>query len=395
MEEIDLSAALKQFDRVLANIELLENTWKRFEPHIPDSISFGLDTDEIDQMRREFADIVEAMPAIDGKRLEAELPILDDISHMRLEYSEAGLEIEGFRNLQDYIQAPKKAIDDYKFRVIKLRRRLVRKRIEQVVGEIDTCLGNTLETPYGREFQENEPGWSFLSDALDELDRLRGQESLSDTRFGAFRRHVRFAEPQDLRDIVEMDWPSVREALVDQIFEGEPLSVAVADIGDLVRAEPTGAVTSRLRWSDLSATSFERLIFDILRSARSYENIEWLMETNAPDRGRDLSVDRVVEDDLAGTKRIHVLVQCRHWLSRSIGVGDLSTLLDQVGLWSKNFAAVIVVTSGRFTQDAVGWREQRELKGRFPAVEFWANSHLEHLLSSRPTVRARYFEGDD
>ncbi|WP_420625599.1 restriction endonuclease [Candidatus Poriferisodalis sp.] len=395
MEEIDLSAALEQFDRVLANIELLEKTWERFEPHIPDSISFGLDTDEIEQIRREFTDIVESMPAIDGDRLEAELPILDDISHMRLEYSEAGLEIEGFRNLQDYIQEPKKAIDDYKFRITKLRRRLVRNRIEQVVGEIDACLRNTLETSHGREFRENRPGWSFLSDALDELDRLRGQESLSDTRLGDFRRHIHFAESHDLRDIVEMDWPSVRDALVDQIFEGEPLFVAVADVGDLVRAEPTGAVTSRLAWSDLSATSFERLIFDILRSARSYENIEWLMEINAPDRGRDLSVDRVVVDDLTGTKHVHVLVQCRHWLSRSIGVRNLNTLLEEVGLWSKNFAVVIVVTSGRFTQNAVDWREQRELKGSFPAVEFWANSHLEHLLASRPAIRAQYFEGNE
>ncbi|WP_420443049.1 restriction endonuclease [Candidatus Poriferisodalis sp.] len=391
MEEVDLSEALEQFDRVLANIELLEKIWKRFEPHIPESISFGLDTDEIEQMRREFADTVESMPAIDGHRIETELPILDDISHMRFEYAEASLEIEGYRHLQDYIQEPKKAIDDYRYRVIKLRRKLARKRIEHVVGIVDECLRNTTETEYGREFNEGINGWPLLGNALDEIERLRGQDTLQHTRVGDFRRHIYYSDAHDLRDIVERDWPDVRTALVDMVFEGEPLSVAVGDLGELVRAEPMGPVTNRLPWERLNSESFERLIFDLLRLTRSYDNVEWLTHPNAPDRGRDISTERITVDDLTGTRRVHVVVQCKHWQSRSVNIEDLVSLLEKVQLWSRRFAVVIVATSGRFTQDAVDWREKRDQVGTFPPVEFWPDSHLEHLLASRPAIRAQYF----
>ena len=391
MDEVDLSAALEQFDRVLANIELLERIWKRFEPYIPDSISFGHDTEEIEQMRREFSYIVDSLPTIDGVPLGAELPILDAVAQMRFDYSDAGLVVEGYRHIEEYTHAPKKEMDDYKFHVVKLRRKLVRKRIEHVVGLIDERLRSTVETENGREFSEGASGWSVLGDALDEIERLRGQDTLGQTRLGDFRRHLHFAEEHDLRDIVELDWPSVRSALVDIVFEGEPLSIVAKDLGDLVRAEPEGSVTNRLAWNRLTSDGFERLVFDLLRLTRAYENVEWLMNTNAPDRGRDISADRIVVDELSGTQRFHVLVQCKHWQDRSVNVNDLAMLLEKVKLWSKQFAVVVIATSGRFTQDAVDWREERQLSGEFPVVEFWPNSHLEHLLTSRLAIRAQYF----
>ncbi len=44
---------------------------------------------------------------------------------------------------------------------------------------------------------------------------------------------------------------------------------------------------------------------------------------------------------------------------------------------------------GEGTIRQVGHRTTRE------AAREWANSHLEHLLSSRPAIRAQYFEGND
>ena len=391
MEDMDLSAALTQFDRTMANIELLESLWQRYEQHIPTSVTFGLDTPEIGQIRREFSDIADSLPAINETKLEAELLPLDDISQMRLDYMDIGLEVEGYRAIDDATQLPKRNLDEYKYRVIKMRRRLVRNRIEEVVARIDGLLRSTIETDEGREFSDNQDGWSHLRELLGELDRLRGAETLSGTRMPDLRRHVRFAEPHDLHDIVETDWLSVRTALVDMVFEGEPLPVEVEDLGNLVRSEPAGSVTSRLAWEQIDSDTFERLVFDLLRSADFYENVEWLMMHNAPDRGRDISADRVVVDELTGTKRTHVIVQCKHWLTRSVSLDDATSLLARVDLWSKRFAEVIIVTSGRFTQDAVDWREKREIRGDFPAVTFWPDSHLEHLLASRPALRSTYF----
>ena len=391
MEQSDLSAALQQFDRTLTNIQLLEDLWEQYELHIPTSVHFGLDTPEIDQVRREFNDIASSLPNIDGEGLDAELMALDDISQMMFDYMEIGLEVEGIRNTQDEAHRPKRQMDDYRFRVTRLRRKLVRRRIEEVVVMVDELLRSTIETEGGRAFSESVDGWSQLLDLIGELDRLRGSEHLEGTRMRELRRHMRFAEPCDLADIVREDWPSVRAALLDMVFEGEPLPVEVQDLGDLVRSEPTGSATSRLAWDQIDSDRFERLVFDLLRSADFYENVEWLMKLNAPDRARDISADRIMIDELQGTKRIHVLVQCKHWLEKSVSVSDMTTLLAQVGLWKKTFSEVIVATSGRFTQDAVDWREQRELEGHFPAVEFWPNSHLEHLLATRTTLRSNYF----
>ena len=380
----------------MANLELLQGLWKRYEEHIPTSSAFGLDTPEMHQIRREFADIAASLPAIDGELLAIELSPLDDISQMIWDYMEIGEEIEGYRASQEEAYAPKKHLDDYQYRVIKRRRILVRNRVEEVVSMVDDLLRSVVETsgghelPGGHEFPEGVDGWVRLRELTGELDRLRGAEVLSGTRIRELRRHMRFAEPCDLSDIVREDWPSVRSALIDLVFEGEPLPVEVEDLGDLVRSKPTGSVTSRLAWGQIDEGDFERLIFDLLWSAKTYENVEWLMKPNAPDRGRDISADRVSKDDLSTTRRLHVLFQCKHWQSRSIGISEIQTLLAEVELWSKNFSVVVIVTSGRFTQDAVEWRERREIKGEYPAVEFWPDSHLEHLLASRPALRSQY-----
>ncbi len=374
----------------MANLELLQGLWERYEERIPTSPAFGLDTPEIDQIRREFADIAASLPAIDGERLDIELSPLDEISQMIRDYLFIGEQLEGYRASQEEAYAPKRQLDDYQHEVIKRRRILVRNHVEEVVDTIDELLGSTVETSEGRAFPDGEDGWDHLRELIGELDRLKGPEVLAGTRIRDLRRHLRFAEPHDLDDIIREDWPSVRSALIDVSSEGEPLPVEVADLGDLVRSKPTGSVTSRLAWEQIDDAGFERLIFDLLRSAGSYENVEWLMKPNAPDRGRDISADRISADDLSVTRRLHVLVQCRHWQSRSIGISEIQTLLAEVGLWSKNFAVVVIVTSGRFTQDAVEWRESREIRGEYPAVEFWPDSHLEHLLASRPALRSQY-----
>ena len=392
MTDINLSEALDQFDRTMANIQILQDLWQRYEQHLPTSMAFGLDTPETDQIRWEFNDTVDSLPAIHGEKLAAELLRLDDISQSMLEYREVlDSELDIYRATDEIRYSPKRQLDRYQYRVIKMRRILVRKRIEEAVTSVDQLLRSTIETEEGREFPSDCSGWLFLRKIMAELDRLRGEETLGGTRLSDLYRHMYFAEPCDLKDIVETDWPSVRAALVDLIFRGEPVNISSKDLGDLVSSEPKGSVTSRLPWEQLDQETFERMVFDLLRSAGSYENVEWLMKTNAPDRGRDISAVRVIVDELGGTKRSDVVIQCRRWITRSIGVPEIVVLLEQVGLWSRKFSTIIVVTAGMFTQDAVEWREKRELNGESPFIEYWPRSHLEHLLASRLALRSNYF----
>lgn len=115
------------------------------------------------------------------------------------------------------------------------------------------------------------------------------------------------------------------------------------------------------------------------------------MQTQAPDRGRDLSVTRVFEDALAGTYRNRVIIQCKHWQSRSVAPKDIATLKEQIPLWEPpRVDTCIIATSGRFTADAVAAIEKHNLSNNALRIEMFPESHLERLLASRPTLIAEF-----
>jgi hypothetical protein len=189
-----------------------------------------------------------------------------------------------------------------------------------------------------------------------------------------------------------MDWPSVRHHVEAAIHdEREPLPINVDDLGALVRTRPTGPVSTQLNWSVISDEDFERLVFELMRQADGYENVDWLMRTRAADRGRDIQAHRVVEDSLAGVSRYRVIIQCKHWLNRSVNLPDLVACVEAVKSWEPPLIDVLIVaTTGRFSQDAVAWAERRRRERQVPSVELWPDSLLEALLSRRPTLPARF-----
>jgi uncharacterized lipoprotein YmbA len=167
--------------------------------------------------------------------------------------------------------------------------------------------------------------------------------------------------------------------------------VNVTDLSDIVAEKPKGNVTLALQWHKLDDADFERLLFSLISSEPGYENPEWLMHTRAPDRGRDLSVMRVTVDGLSGTSRHRIIIQCKHWLSKSVGLSDASVAAEQTKLWTDpRVDALVIATSGRFTADAVQWIERHNAAGNLPKIEMWPESHLERLLASRPPLIAEF-----
>jgi hypothetical protein len=191
----------------------------------------------------------------------------------------------------------------------------------------------------------------------------------------------------DLRDVALLDWPSVRPSVERQLYdEREPIPVGDEDLVDLAAAHPTGSVTTALNWAGLDDEGFERLVFNIIGDASGYENPQWLTKTRAPDRGRDLSVDRVVPDSLGGTRRSRVMVQCKHWATRPIGAGEAAEAVAKAELWSTPpFDVVIIATTGRFSADGVAWIETHNVSNRLQ-VEMWPETHLEMVLAARPVL---------
>jgi len=173
--------------------------------------------------------------------------------------------------------------------------------------------------------------------------------------------------------------------------DDDPLPVDLADLNELLESRPAARISTKLNWEALDDESFEGLVFRLLSDAPEYENVRWFTKTNAPDRGRDISADRVIRDSLGGTTFKRVIVQCKHWLSKSVGPSDVSSVAGQMDLWGPpRVDVVIIATSGRFTTDAVDMAERQNASDRALRIEMWPESHLEALLAARPGVVADF-----
>lgn len=203
-------------------------------------------------------------------------------------------------------------------------------------------------------------------------------------------RHMNYGYAGDLHDIEAFDWPDIKTTLRKGLYGvNEAVPVEAADLASLVSAKPSGPITTALSWSSIDDEAFERLIFTLISDTQGYENPEWLMQTRAADRGRDLSVMRIIQDELSGTLRHRVIIQCKHWTSKSVSVPEVVATKEQMDFWTNPRVDVLIfATSGRFTADAVTWIETHNAKGTSLRIEMWPESHLERLLASRQAVIA-------
>jgi hypothetical protein len=145
-----------------------------------------------------------------------------------------------------------------------------------------------------------------------------------------------------------------------------------------------------LKWDNINAEQFERLIFNLLSDAPGYSDVQLLTQTNAPDGGRDISATRTVEDALNATRTLRVIVQCKHW-SKSIDLDEASKLANQMDLQEHpKVDELVIATTGRFTTDAVRWIEKHNHDRKTPLIIMWPDSHLEKLLVTRSHLVAEF-----
>jgi hypothetical protein len=388
-----LNAAIRQFELAEANLVKLERVWEKIEAMIPGGIVFDQSPD-MENHCRSYAHILEHLPAIDGKR-PTTLPMdLNEIAQCRFDAAEID-EVACTISTEDAIMAPGRELREYRFNLARARRQLVRGALEETTSCIEADLRSLKTSPD----YSNQPGsrveaaeWQSLKSHVDALAMILGRDLPRSSRWADLTRHLHFGQANDLRDIIDHDWPSVKSAIASVMFgEDDPLPVGVTDLADLVLAKPTGPIATKLAWAKLSAEDFERLVFTLVSNQAGYENPEWLMHTTAPDRGRDISVYRVVVDPLGGTIRSRAIIQCKHWLTKSVAVADISVLRDQMKLWEPPRVDVhIIATSGRFTADAVAFVEKHNQSDTALRIELWPESHLERLLAARPALIATY-----
>lgn len=383
-------AALEKFEATEANLVKLERLWGEIEELIPSGPSFGTPPEYEDRLRS-YAQVLQALPKIDGWRPTCVPMDFDEIGQSRLDAMEIG-EPEAQLSVERAVAEPGRELREYRFRLNTKRRALIRDALVSLIDQIDEeirllralcCEGDPPTSPDAER-------WVPLKDQIRAIEVLLGSSVPKPPRWGDMLRHMKFAELGDLDDIENFDWPEIKKGLRKGLYgENEALPVGVDDLSDLVAAKPSGPIATQLNWSKLDDDGFERLIFTLIGNEPGYENPEWLMRTRAPDRGRDLSVTRVSSDTLAGTIRQRVVIQCKHWLSSSVGIPEVSIAKEQMALWvNPPVDVLVVVTSGRFTSDAVAWTEQHNASGIRPRIEMWPESHLERLLAARPALIA-------
>lgn len=394
MNDSPLNAALRQFEAVEANLVKLEKVLTEIEAAIPHGIAFG-DNPEYEINCMDFDSILESLPKLVGWKPEITLLGLNEIAQNRLDASEIG-EIEIAVSVERQISEPARLLREYRFRFNKTRNELIRDSLSDLIDSVDGVLRDlSREVKIGSDlFNQpiDSPALDDLKNYVGQIDTLLGSSVSRPGRWSELHRHMRFGMLVDLRDIIELDWPSIKSGLRTSLYgEREPVPVDIGDLGDLVKNKPTGPVATKLRWEVLSEEYFERLIFALISLEPGYENAEWLMKTNAPDRGRDLSVYRVHEDPLAGTIRQRVIIQCKHWQSKSVGPTEVATLREQMKLWEPPRVDVhIIATSGRFTSDGVSIIEKHNQSDSALRIEMWPESHLERLLASRPAIISEF-----
>lgn len=385
-----LQAALAQFDATEANLTKLEKLWREIQSLIPDGPAFG-SPPEYENACRAFRRILPSLPAIDGFRVEDKLYDFDTIGQWRLDNLELGM-IEASITIENELDEQGLQLREYRFRFEIKRTEMIRDRVLTVVMEIDEKIPEISNRYQKAEANEDVTGddWEELKEYIKEIDILLGSGERP-LRWKDLQRHIHFAKVQDLCDIRDHDWPEIKTGLQSIVYhEHDPLPVDVADLGEVAASKPRGAVPSKLDWSSLTDEEFERLIFMLICEAEGYENPEWLQQTHAPDRGRDISVNRVTHDSLAGPRRQRVIIQCKHWLSKSVGPAHINAAIGQMPLWEPPRVDVLIIaTSGRFTADAISIMEKHNQADHGLQVEPWADTNLERMLAPRPHLIAQ------
>lgn len=392
---MDLDQALTRFDRVEANLVRLEKAWTEIQSLVPNGIILGLGSSPEGQRYRDlcrgYKQLLGGLPAIDGCQITEEPWDIDDIMQWRFDSMDAdilGPETAADRAMGtiDY------EIGEYRFHFARARRTLVRDHLSRLITKIGELLAGLVERVPEDEAAVGDEGWNRLREAFAQVERLAGSQFARSNHWISLQRHLASGTGQDAHDIRRLDWPAVRAKLESGLYSDlDPLPVEDDDLGTLAAARPSGPVTVGLRWEVLDAEDFERLLFNLVAGAADYANPQWLMRTNAPDRGRDISAELVVRNSLSLTQNKRVIVQAKHWQRRSVGLDELPVLLAQMKLWEPPVVHVLVIaTSGRFTTDAVDWIEKHNHAGERPEIHMWPDSQLERLLAERPHLIAEF-----
>jgi hypothetical protein len=386
---VELDELLRVMDRTAANLARLEQVWARAVPLVPTGPARGSNP-EYDDLSRAWADLLAGLPPIDGWTITEPLPDIDELGRALIDYFEID---EPAVAVHEAAEQPGKDLVRYRYLLTRARRRAARQRLQQLTVVVDKALSQLVRrVPRDGPDRVDAAEVAQITDAVDEIERLVGDTVQRRGRWSEMARHLHFGEGRDWHDIHDHDWPSLKPDIEAASFtDTDPLPVPNLDLGHAAGGLLTGPATLALRWDRLDDDGFERLLYDLLQAFPDHQNVQWLTQTRAPDRGRDLSLERVIRDSTGGVRTERVIVQAKHWLSRSVRPVEVNTTLAGIKASPPPVVRVLVIaTSGRFTADAVALAEQHNERGDAPYIDLWPDSRLETMLARKPHLAAAH-----
>jgi hypothetical protein len=387
---MELDAVLAIMDTASANVERLQAVWNRAWPMLPSGPQRG-STSEYDDLTRTWNDLLKGLPPIEGWTITDPIPDMDGIGMMYVDYMELG---EPTFSVNEAKEQPDRDLAEYRYRLNRARRRVIRDRLQELTARVDNLLPQMLiDVAQDDQMRLEDYRVAEIGDAISEIERLMGNTASRKGRWSDLYRHIRFGEGHDWHDLQEMDWPSVKEDIDAAGFsETDPLPIPEGiDLGQLAASQPPGRASTDLNWASLDSKRFEDLIYNLVRALPGYQHVQLLIKTNAADRGRDVSAERVFSDSAGSTRTERVIIQAKHWLSKSVPPEEINNALTRIVLWEPPvILGFVVATSGHFTQDAVAWAEKHNNEGRRPHIDLWSEARLNSLLSERPYLVAEF-----
>lgn len=386
---MELNELLGAMDATAANLQKLDQVWSRAQGIIPTSPSEG-SSREYDDLCRIWVDLLTGLPLIGGWTVSVELPDANEIGRRHVNDRSFGMQD---LSLGEDVARPGKELSEYRYRLNKARRSASRARLQALEQIIELALPK-VTTGISRSSIDlvNTSDSQQVETWIKEVDRLMGDATERRGRWSDLHRHLAFSQGHDWYDISEFDWPSIKEDLAAAYYsESDPLPVPAIDLGTLASSGPVGSATTALAWDAIDATGFERLLFDLFKSFPKYQNVQWLTHTNASDHGRDLSAERRLDDGSGGVRTERVIIQAKHWVTKSVGIQEVSANLAAIKLWEPpTVQALIIATSRYFSTDAITWIEKHNQGTQLPMIDMWPQSQLEYLLAQKPHLIAEH-----
>lgn len=199
-----------------------------------------------DQLMREFVDLAAGLPPIDGFTVEVKPISMGDLGQWRIDAIDVP---EALISLREVIDAPGIAASEYRHRLQRARGRLVRRRADQLIAEVDGRLARLTERyERSRDPVSEDDDWRSLDAAIRELFALLGHSALTTGRVSDLLRHLHFGQAGDLHDIAEWDWPDVKPRIISALYiDREPLPVENVDLATV--ADGSWSRACRRRWT--------------------------------------------------------------------------------------------------------------------------------------------------